>query len=321
MNQSFIKGAEVVLKQKANKFDIPESRYYTNYSEMLKDPELDAVSICTPNFNHFAIAREAIRNHIPFAVEKPITLTVEEAGILKNEAQAIQLPNMVCFSYRYQAAARYAKWIIEQGKLGQVYHIYIQYLQSWAIDRHIPLIWRFRKDLSGSGALGDLGSHMLDLSRFLVADTEKVFTHAGTLIQERKRIDSEEPGIVDVDDYCHWMAQLQGGISSTVAISRFAYGRGNYQRVEVYGSEGSLIYHLDEEGSLEVFSQGDDGQPAAFHKVSIPESFHADQMQAFIDIVNGQGDGLSATIEDGYINQKSLDAIMQSVKAETWVSI
>jgi predicted dehydrogenase len=312
---------EDVLKKKAGEHEIPKSRYYTNYSEMLKNPELDAVSICTPNFNHFAIALEAIRNHIPFAVEKPVTLTVEEAEILKDEAQKNKIPNMVCFSYRYQAAARYAKWMIEQGMLGKIHHIYIQYLQGWAIDEKIPLIWRFRKDLSGSGALGDLGSHMLDLSRFLVSDTERVFSHAGTLIQERKRTDSQDLGTVDVDDFCHWMAQLKGGISSTVAISRFAYGRGNYQRIEVYGSQGSLIYHLDEEGSLEVFTQGKDGQPGAFHKVTIPESFHADQMQSFFDIVNGKGDGLSATIEDGYINQKSLDAITLSFARETWVSL
>lgn len=312
---------EEFLNSIADKYDIPSSRRYTNYVEMLKNSGVDAVSICTPNFNHFAIAVEAIKNKIPFAVEKPITLNSGEAAILKQMAEEIKLPNMICFSYRYKSAARYAKWMIEQGLLGRIFHVYIQYMQGWGIDEKIPLQWRFQKSLSGSGALGDLGSHMLDLTRFLVGDINKVCSHAGTFIKERKKMDSDDTGIVDVDDFCHIMAQIEGNISSTFAITRYAYGRGNYQRVEVYGSEGSLVYHLDEEDILEVNIPSENGTSHGFHKVTMPENFIADQMQSFFDIIQGKGDGLSATVDDGYINQKVIDGIIESFTEDRWVSL
>jgi predicted dehydrogenase len=310
---------EATLRMKADQYNIPVSRYYTNYLDMLKYSGIDAVSICTPNFNHFEIALAAIEHNIPFAVEKPVALNTEEAEILYRKAQESHLPNMVCFSYRYKSAVRYAKSLIAQGSLGKITHVYAQYLQGWAIDDQIPLIWRFQKSLSGSGALGDLGSHMLDLTRFLVSDIKKIFSHAGTLIKERTIIDSQEIGQVDVDDFCHWMAQLEGNISATSAISRFAYGRGNYQRIEIYGTKGSLIYNLEEEDTLEVCLPLEDGNSHGFQKVAIPESFKSNQMQAFFDIVNGQGDGLSATMLDGLINQRCLDAIIRSSNEGVWV--
>ncbi|MEX2460376.1 MAG: Gfo/Idh/MocA family oxidoreductase [Paenibacillaceae bacterium] len=312
---------EVTLQMKAEQYQVPDSRCYTSYKEMLQHSGIDALSICTPNFNHFEIALAAIENNIPFAVEKPVALNTHEAEILNRKVKESNLPNMVCFSYRYKSAARYAKWLIAQGSLGRITHVYTQYLQSWAINEQIPLIWRFQKSLSGSGALGDLGSHMLDLTRFLVSDIEKIFSHAGTLIKERNVIDSPEIGHVDVDDFCHWIAQLEGNISATAAISRFAYGRGNYQRVEIYGTEGSLIYNLEEDDSLDVCLPGEDGHTNGFQKATIPDSFKADQMQAFFDIVNGKGDGLSATMQDGLINQKSLDAIIRSFTEGVWVSL
>ncbi|QGQ97193.1 gfo/Idh/MocA family oxidoreductase [Paenibacillus psychroresistens] len=312
---------EVTLKMKAEEYHIPDSRSYTNYSEMLKHSGIDALSICTPNFNHFEIAFAAIEHGIPFAVEKPVALNTHEADILNRRVQETKLPNMVCFSYRYKAAARYAKWLVEQGSLGRITHVYSQYLQGWAINEQIPLIWRFQKSLSGSGALGDLGSHILDLTRFLVGDAEKIFSHAGTLVKERTIIDSQELGQVDVDDFCHWMALYAGNISVTAAISRFAYGRGNYQRIEIFGTEGSLIYNLDEDDTLEVCMPGENGHSNGFNKVAIPDNFKSDQMQSFFDIVNGKSDGLSATMQDGLINQKSLDAIIESFTAGTWVSL
>jgi predicted dehydrogenase len=312
---------EVTLKMKAEEYSIPDSRSYTNYLDMLQHSGIDALSICTPNFNHFEIALAAIENKIPFAVEKPVALNTDEVEILNRKVQESNLPNMVCFTYRYKSAARYAKWLVAQGSLGRITHVYTQYLQSWAINEQIPLLWRFQKSLSGSGALGDLGSHILDLTRFLVGDVEKIFSHAGTLVKERNIIGSQELGEVDVDDFCHWMAQLEGNISSTAAISRFAYGRGNYQRVEIYGTEGSLVYNLEEDDSLEVCLPGENGHSNGFQKVAIPDSFKSDQMQSFFDIVNGNSDGLSATMQDGYINQKSLDAIIQSFTEGAWVSL
>jgi len=316
---------EEILREKGEEYGIPESHRFTNYIELLQCSDVDAVSICTPNKSHYQITKDVIKYGKPFVLEKPVTLSYQQALELKDLANRNKIPNMIAFSYRFKAAARYAKWIIEQGYLGRIFHIYVQYFQSWAIDENQPLVWRFLKEYSGSGALGDLGSHMIDLARFLVGEFEKVCGHAGTFIKKRKKINSDEYGEVDVDDYCHFMAELEGGIIGNFCITRNAYGRGNYQRVEVYGSKGGLVYKLDEKGNqvdtIEVCIGDLYGQVRDYHEIPVPPRFKADQMQSFFDIVNGKGDGLAATIDDGCINQYILDCILESVKLGKWIPL
>lgn len=203
---------EEVLARRGEQYNIPEARRYLNYTEMLADPELEAVSIGTPNYNHFEIACEAIKHQKPFALEKPVTLGAQEAAALRDLVTEAHLPHMICFSYRYKSAVRFAKWLINQGKLGEVKHVYGQYLQGWGLDGQLPLVWRFRKELSGSGVLGDLGSHLLDLQRFLVGNVERVIADADTIIRKRTLLegDGEGKGEVDVDDFCHVLARLEG---------------------------------------------------------------------------------------------------------------
>jgi predicted dehydrogenase len=307
------------LTERSQQWNIPQDRCYLNYTDLLKDPELDAVTIGTPNFNHFIIACEAIKQGKPFALEKPVTLTAEEAAILKNRLEENPLPHMVCFSYRYKAAARYAKKLVEDGRLGTIHHVYSQYLQSWGISEQVPLLWRFKKELTGSGAMGDLGCHILDLTRYLVGDTERVLADADTIITNRPLLDGSGIGEVDVDDYCHVLSRMNGGISSTMAISRFAYGRGNYQQLEIYGTKGALVYNLEAEDTLQVKLAEENDQE--FRSVEIPETFKTGQMQAFFNLVNGHGDGHDATMADGYVNQLAVDAIIQSFTEQRWVTI
>ncbi|MGO4537138.1 Gfo/Idh/MocA family protein [Paenibacillus sp. 2TAB19] len=308
---------EEALASRGEQLNIPEERRYTDHKLMLRDIELDAVTIGTPNSNHFDAAYECIQAGKPFALEKPIALNEQEAITLRDALIQNPVPHMVCFSYRYKAAVRYAKQLIEKGELGFVHHVYSQYLQSWGLNEDIPLVWRFRKDLSGSGALGDLGSHILDLHRFLVGETVRVIADAGTIVKERNRIGAEGKGAVDVDDFCHVLARFESGASSSMSISRFAYGRGNYQQVEVYGTKGALLYNLEEEDTLQV-KFGDEQQ---FRSVDIPDDCRVGQMQSFFDLLLGKGDGLDATIQDGFINQLTIDRIIQSFTEEKWVSI
>ncbi|WP_410512013.1 Gfo/Idh/MocA family oxidoreductase [Paenibacillus sp. BR2-3] len=309
---------EETLQRRGNELNIPDSRRYLNYEELLLNPEVDAVTIGTPNYNHFTIAYAAIKHRKPFALEKPVTLDTREADILNEMIELNPIPHMICFSYRYKPAARYAKLLIKQGKIGDIRHVYCQYLQGWGLHESVPLVWRFQKELSGSGALGDLGSHVLDLNRFLVGEIERVFADAGTIMKERELVGGEGKGEVDVDDFCHVLARLEGGISSTMSITRFAYGRGNYQQFEIHGTKGALIYNLEEEDTLYVnFAEEKD---EGFRKAEIPDECKVGQMQAFFDLVNGKGDGLNATMKDGYINQKTLDSIIDSFTEEKWVS-
>lgn len=311
---------ETLLHQVGDKHGIPQERRFTDYVELLTSDVCDAVSICTPNFLHFPVAMETARHGKPFCIEKPVGLNVAEAEQLLELCRKNEVRNMVSFSYRYKPAARYTKWLIEQGHLGKIYHIYGQYLQDWATPE-TPMSWRFSKPLAGSGALGDLGCHIIDLTRFLVGDTKKVIASADTIVGDRRNPVTNEIEKVDVDDYCHYLAQIELGISGVFSISRFAYGRGNYQRVEVYGDKGALVYSLERSDSLEVCIGSVYRQGHQFEQVEVPDWFKKDQMQSFFDIVNGCDDGVSATMEDGYINQKTVDAILTSFEQERWVRV
>ncbi|GHU04357.1 hypothetical protein FACS1894147_09420 [Spirochaetia bacterium] len=181
-------------------------------------------------------------------MEKPVTLNAGDAKTLADATAKAGVKSMVCFSYRYKTAARYARELIRSGTLGDIYHVSMDYLQAWGLPDHkTPLVWRFVKSRAGSGALGDLGCHALDLVHFVTGKNYvKVISDADTFVKERTLPDKSGAGISDVDDYCNYMARMEGGASATFRISRFAYGRGNYQRLEIYGSKGALVYKLDE---------------------------------------------------------------------------
>ena len=149
--------------------------------------------------------------------------------------------------------------------------------------------------------------------------------HTGTYVHERPLLDGEGVGKVDVDDFSNYMADMEDEISVSFQITRFAYGRGNYQRMEIYGSEGAIVYSLDATPAgideIEVCSGDINADAHVFNHLPIPQQYFSDQMQSFADIVNGTGDGLAANIQDGQANQHLLDAIVESAEKGTWLSL
>lgn len=318
---------EEKLKAAGEKYGIDEAHRFVDYHDLINCPDVDAVDICTSNDAHFEIGMAAVEAGKPYDIEKPITMTAEEADILANATKEKGIKNMVCFSYRFKAAARYAKDLIAQGKIGKVYHVDMQYFQAWGLPRvDCPLAWRFIKNRTGSGALGDLGCHALDLVRFVLGkEYTNIVGHTGTYVKERKLEKSEGVGQVDVDDFCNYMADMEDGISASFQITRFGFGRGNYQRMEIYGSEGAIVYSLDAtpglEDEIEVCSGDINADAHVFSKLPIPQQYYSDQMQSFADILNGVGDGMPATIFDGQANQHVVDTILESAEAGKWMEI
>lgn len=318
---------EEKLKAAGEKYGIDEAHRFVDYHDLINCPDVDAVDICTSNDAHFEIGMAAVEAGKPYDIEKPITMTAEEADILANATKEKGIKNMVCFSYRFKAAARYAKDLIAQGKIGKVYHVDMQYFQAWGLPRvDCPLAWRFIKNRTGSGALGDLGCHALDLVRFVLGkEYTNIVGHTGTYVKERKLEKGEGVGQVDVDDFCNYMADMEDGISASFQITRFGFGRGNYQRMEIYGSEGAIVYSLDAtpglEDEIEVCSGDINADAHVFSKLPIPQQYYSDQMQSFADILNGVGDGMPATIFDGQANQHVVDTILESAEAGKWMEI
>lgn len=313
------------LSEKSNLYGIQKELWFTDYNAMMESGRVDAVSICTPNDVHFQVAMAAIEHNLPYAVEKPVCNSEGEVARLAEETARRNLPNMVCFSYRFKSAARYAREIIQSGQLGAIYHINGEYLQSWGLPgfqdgQDVPLVWRFIRERTGSGALGDLGCHLIDLFRFITGrEFERVTADTDTFVQRRRLIDNENKmGIVDVDDYINIIGQMEQKLAAQMRITRFAYGCGNYQRIEVYGDKGALRYELENitGDTLEV-NMGNlpMKQGHIWSKVPIPSWYTADQMQAFADIINGKGDGLAANIQDGLVNQRIVDHLIISAES------
>ena len=316
------------LEEKAAMCGASNDMLYEDYIEMMESGKVDAVSICTPNNVHFKIAMDAVARGIPFAVEKPVCNDAAHAEELMKAAEAKSLPHMVCFSYRFVPAARFARSIVQSGELGKIYHINGEYFQAWGIPgarggESAPLVWRFVKEITGSGALGDLGCHMLDLCRFITGqEFLSLVADADTFVLKRKLPGSEEIGDVDVDDYINIAAKMDSQIAANVSITRYGYSRGNYQRVEVYGANGAIRYNLEAGGSLEVNIGNKpmrDGHIWA--EVPIPPAFAANQMQSFANILNGKGDGLAATLRDGFAVQKILDGALYAAENGVRVNV
>ncbi len=321
---------EARLATVGEEYHIAPSRRYTDYHKLIACEDIDAVDICTPNDCHFEIAMEAARAGKTISLEKPVTLNEEEARQLRDSILEAGVANMVCFSYRYKAAARYARALVQKGAIGRLHHVDFQYFQGWGLEEEkVPLVWRFQKTRSGSGALGDLGSHGLDLVRFVTGKEYKsVIGQSKTIVKERELVDesgsrSKSSGIVDVDDYCNCMAEMEEDIAVSFLITRLAFGRGNYQRMELYGSKGAIIYKLDEVpglDELEVCTLSGENE-RIYRSVPIPEEYKKLQLQDFADIIKKKSDGLSASIEDGFINQRLIDCILLSQEKKSWIEL
>lgn len=319
---------EAKLRAAGEKYGIDAAHRFTDYHDLINCPDVDVVDVCTSNDAHFEIAMAAVKAGKPYDIEKPITLTAQQADALAAATREKDLKNMVCFSYRFKAAARYARDLIAQGKIGKIYHVDMQYFQAWGLPMfNTPLAWRFVKSRTGSGALGDLGCHALDLVRFVLdKDYTRIVGHTGTYVKERPLLpaDGQGTGKVDVDDFCNYMADVDGGVSASFQITRFAYGRGNYQRMEIYGSEGAIVYSLDVTpgvDEIEVCSGAINAEAHVFSRLPVPNKYFSDQMQSFADILNGVGDGMAATIYDGQKNQHVVDAILKSADSGKWVEL
>ena len=310
---------ELLLAEMGAKLNIPEKQRYLDYREMIDCAELDAVDIATSNDAHFEIAKYAVDAGKAYSLEKPITLDYAEAKILAEATKEKGLKSFICFSYRYKSAARYAKYLIEENnKIGEITHVNAQYYQAWALpDAKVDLVWRFIKERTGSGALGDLGSHMLDLVPFITGlDFLNVVSQLSTYVTERKKVDSDEIAKVDVDDHANFLIDTAQNATVSFEISRLAFGRGNYQRIEIYGTKGALVYQLDATSdSDELFEivENERGHRVET-RMSIPAEFTKVQMSDYADVIKGQGDNLNASIVDGASNQYYLDRIVEAAE-------
>ncbi len=328
----------------------------TDWRRLVERDDLDVVDICTPGDSHAEIALEALRAGKHVLCEKPLANSVAEAEAMAAaaaSASALGVRSMVGFNYRRVPAVALARDLVAAGRLGRVRHVRACYLQDWLVDPDFPLTWRLQRDRAGSGALGDLGAHVVDLVGFVTGEElVGVSALAETFVGERPL---PEPagaarglggrggagrGPVDVDDAVVALGRLARGGLVTLEATRMAPGRKNALRFEVNGSEGSVSFDFESMNELWVHEVGSaHAGVGGFTRVLVTEPDHpylegwwppghglgydhsfANQARDFVEAVRS-GQDPSPSFADGLAVQRVLDAVEASAAAgAAWTS-
>ena len=246
--------------------------YATSWEDVVTRDDVDLVDICTPGDSHKDIAIAAARAGKAILCEKPLANTLGEAQEMFDAVKAAGVVHMICHNYRRAPAVTLAKRWIEEGRIGAVRHYRGTYLQDWIVDPEFPRVWRLEKSKAGSGALGDIASHSIDLARYLVGEISEVCGMLETFIDERPLEDGTGRGKVDVDDAALALLRFENGAIGSVEGSRFAPGRKNFNRFEINGQEGSIAFDLERMNELELYTN--DGPDDGFRTVLATDPAH-----------------------------------------------
>jgi len=319
------------------------AKAYTDWREMLADEAVQLFDNGAPNAMHAepSIAAAQAGKHV--LCEKPLGRTPEESKAMWDAAEKAGVKHMVAFNYRFVPAICQARELIASGALGRIYHYRAVYLQEWVMAHYsTPMIWRLNKAEAGAGTLGDLGSHIIDLGRFLVGELESVGAMLRTFIPERPLPDGSLAK-VDVDDAFVATVSFANGAVGTLEATRFAAGRKNHQVIEINGEKGSLVFDLERLNELEVYWVGEGRKETqGFTRVLVSEPYHpwwenwwpqghmigwehsfVHELTHFLDcIVNDKEVApYGATFEDGYRADCVCAAIVESARTKKQVEV
>ncbi|MFD9438542.1 Gfo/Idh/MocA family protein [Streptomyces sp. NPDC060006] len=260
----------------------------TDWRALIARDDVDLVDVCTPGDSHAEIAIAALAAGKHVLCEKPLANTVEEAEAMTEAAEAAAARGqvaMVGFNYRRLPAASLARSMVAEGRLGALRHVRVTYLQDWLVDREFPLTWRLRKETAGSGALGDLGAHIVDLAQYLAGEpVVGVSALTETFVRERPVLTGASSGLsasgggglgaVTVDDAALFTGRFASGALASFEATRFATGRKNSLRIELNGEKGSLAFDLERLNELHYHDGTEPGTHAGFRRILVTEPDH-----------------------------------------------
>ncbi|MGI8908616.1 MAG: Gfo/Idh/MocA family protein [Candidatus Sumerlaeaceae bacterium] len=329
---------ERAVREAANRLGWEE--YETDAMTLIRRDDIQVVDVCSPGWAHKdqVIAAAKAGKHI--ICEKPIGNNLKEAKAMANAVNAAGVQNTVMFNYRRIPAMSYARDLIRAGEIGEIRHFRAFYLQDWISDPDFPMVWRLDKKQAGSGTLGDIGSHIIDMGRFLVGEIDEVVGTLKTFVKERPiETGSRKKARVTVDDATAFIANFDNGAIGTFEATRFARGRKNYNGFEIYGSKGSLLFNFEDMNRLQFLSTKDNPLSQGFRDIIVTEPGHPyvkgwwppghiigyqhTFAHAIYDFLNNLAKGKSTApdINDGVMVQAVLEAVEMSDKQRGWVRI
>jgi predicted dehydrogenase len=323
----------------------------TDWRALLTRDDVGLVDVCSPGDTHAEIAIAALDAGKHVLCEKPLANTVDEARAMVAAAERAAgrgVRSMVGYSYRRVPAVALARRLVEQGRIGEIRHVRAQYLQDWIVDPEFPLVWRLQKSAAGSGALGDIGAHIVDMAQYLTGDRlTGVSALTETFVRERPLVSassglaasgSTEKGTVDVDDAALFLGRFAGGAVASFEATRFALGRKNALRIELNGSRGSLAFDQERMNELEFYSE-EDPDVAGFRRILVTEPTHPyvgawwppghglgyehSFSHQVVDLVRDVGEGRDPvpSFADGLRVQLVLDAVERSASSGSWQEV
>lgn len=319
------------------------AKTYSDWRDLIADDEVQLFDNGGSNNIHAEPSIEAAKAGKHVFCEKPLGRTAEESKQMLDAVQKAGVKHMVAFNYRFVPAIVQIKQLLESGALGRIYHFRAQYLQEWIMPHYnAPMMWRLDKAQAGSGALGDLGSHIIDLAHFLMGDIDSLSAMTRTFIPQRPYPDGTM-GTVTVDDAFVAAVSFKNGAMGSLEASRYAAGRKNSNILEINGEHGTVNFNLERMNELNVFWVGTDPKETqGFTNVLITEAHHpymsnwwphghiigwehtfVHELTHFLDcIVNDKPVApWGATFEDGYRAAVISDAIEESAAAKRQIDI
>ncbi len=324
----------------------------TDWKAVIARSDIDVVDIVTPNDGHAPIAIAAAEAGKHIICEKPLARTGAEARSMRDAVEKAGVKHMVAFNYRRTPAVALAKKFIEKGRIGKILSFRGTYLQDWSADPNGPLSWRFQRKIAGSGALGDIGTHVIDLARYLVGEITAVNALVKTYIASRPlqsggfdqlaasdKSGKGPRGAVDVDDEVLTLVKFADGATGSIEATRNAYGRNNFITLEIHGDGGSIAFNYERMDELQVMFADDPGDARGFRTVytgpahpyggalwPIPAlgiGYGETKIIECHDFINAivKGEQPSPNFHDGCRISEIADAILKSSEAQNWVAV
>lgn len=314
----------------------------TDYQDLMDDPEINLIDICTPNNLHYPIFKAALGAGKHIYCEKPLALNLEEAEEMLTLAEASDRVVQLAFNYRFIPAVMRAKQLIEEGFLGEVINFRAQYFHTGYLNPEKPMSWRLAQGASGGGALVDLGSHVIDLMLFLAGPFNRVLAHTKTFIKQRPVEEgSHQKTEVVVDDHAQLLVDLVEGGMGIIEVSRVAQGTTDDLNFEIHGSKGAIKFDVMDPNWLYIYDAGDTREPLGgkngFKQIQTMHNYPSNAIPGSRSMVNAMGmhansqyqmilaamghQSASPTTRDGYLVQQVLEASYRSAREERWVYV
>jgi len=317
----------------------------TDWRKLVARKDIDAVDICVPNNLHHDIALACAKSGKMVLCEKPLSMNAREGQKMVDAVEKAKVPNMVWYNYRRVPAVTLAKRLIDEGKLGRVFHYRALFLQDWTISADLPQggtgLWRLDAKAAGSGVTGDLLAHCIDTALWLNGGIHSVSAMTETFIKERKHTLSGKVEKVGIDDACAFLARFENGSLATFESTRYARGHKALYTLEVNGEKASLKWDLHDLHRLEYFDHRDEGRLRGWRSIHVTDNggdhpymnhwwvpglqigYEHSFVHQVADFLQGLETGRPAepTFRTALETQRVCDAVLQSAKTRKWTRV